>query len=738
MINSDSSNQYFHLAARFINQTGQSVFLTGKAGTGKTTFLKFIKETTFKKTVVVAPTGVAAINAGGVTMHSFFQLPFGPYIPVSGKGWNNNSNNRDSLFKNIRFNAEKRELLGELELLIIDEVSMVRADMLDATDAILRHFRKQPHLPFGGVQVLFIGDLYQLPPVINNEDWELLAPYYKSPFFFDAQVLQDSPPVYIELKKIYRQSEALFINILNNIRNNIADHDDLEQLHRYFKPGFEPPADEHYITLTTHNRTADLINQGKLRKLPGEMFLFRGELKGDFNEKALPAELELQLKVGAQIMFIKNDKGEARRYFNGRIASVSRIEKEEIFAVFPGESTEMQLEKETWKNIRYSYNREKDEMEEEELGSFTQYPVRLAWAITIHKSQGLTFERAVIDAGASFAPGQVYVALSRLTSLDGLVLYSKIFPQSIKTDERVIAFSQNEVKEELMESMLEQEQKIFIGQSLVKSFNWQKISDAMEIFMEDFEHRLIPDKHAAMQWAGKIASTCQEQKDIAHKFDRQLAQLLTIAEADNYKELSARVSAAVNYFSAPLEDFIKSIQDHIKEYRIKQRTRKYLHELADLLLLFERKKQSLKQSLLMAEGLMKGTDTSELLQQVLAKENKPAPVITETISAVKPKKGETRSISLAMFKEGKTTDEIAAMRSLTKGTIEGHLLEFIKTGEVDVTAFIAAEKIEAILKTVNETGAAVTSVYKEKLGDDYSYNEIKAALYWKEKEQPAN
>src|SRR5688572_30467195 len=375
----DISNQLFDLAARFVNQTSKHLFLTGKAGTGKTTFLKYIREHSPKKMAVVAPTGVAAINAGGVTMHSFFQLPFGAFIPEN-RSWNGNSNinTPNTLFKNLRLSRDKRELMQELELLIIDEVSMLRADMLDEIDIILRNIRKQPLLPFGGVQVLYIGDLFQLPPVVSNEEWDVLKDFYKSPFFFDAQVMQQSPPVYLELKKIYRQHEADFINLLNNIRNNEAREEDLQRLHQNYRPGYESKADENYITLTTHNVRADTINREKLDKLPSRLFEYKAEIVGDFNEKSVPADMMLRLKPGAQIMFVKNDKGEARRYYNGKIATIARVENDDIYIQFPGEEGELTLEKETWKNIRYRYNKEEDKIEEEELGTFKQFPIRLA------------------------------------------------------------------------------------------------------------------------------------------------------------------------------------------------------------------------------------------------------------------------------------------------------------------------------------------------------------------------
>jgi hypothetical protein len=735
MLSADSSNHIFQMAVQFVNQTSRHIFLTGKAGTGKTTFLKYIKENSFKKTAVVAPTGVAAINAGGVTMHSFFQLPFGPFIPSMRSEWNGSNVNQHTLFKNIRFNNDKRELLRELELLIIDEVSMVRADMLDAVDTILRHFRQQPLVPFGGVQVLYIGDLFQLPPVVNNDEWEnVLSHYYKSPFFFDALAIQQSPPVLIELKKIYRQNEAGFINILNNIRDNNATHEDLEHLHQHYKPRFEPPDEEYYIILTTHNNKANDINQNKLRKLGGKLFSFNAEITGDFNEKALPADTELRLKTGAQIMFIKNDKGEFRRYYNGKIGSVSKIENDKIYISFPGEKNEMEIEKETWKNIRYNYNKEKDHIDEEELGTFKQYPIRLAWAITIHKSQGLTFEKAIIDAGDSFAPGQVYVALSRLTSLKGLVLFSRIHPQAISTDARVLTFSKNEMGDDVLQQELQQQQKVFISRSLMQSFNWEKLVESFQQHFEEYEHRLIPEKEAAVAWAKNMQEKILQQQQWAIKFNRQLEQLLISAIDDGYKQLQTRVAAAVDYFKKLMDEIFLLLQNHIKEVKIKQRIKKYLNDLYDLDSAFKRKNKQLQHATELAEALMKGMDSNALLQLIEDQKKSKQVLAAEADEKAysKPKKGETKFITLQLFKEGNKVFEIAKMRGLTISTIEGHLISFIITEDVSIEDILSKKKIEIILNAIKENPESSSSFIKEKLGNDYSYNDIKAVMVWKE------
>ncbi len=726
----DESNDIFQMAARFVNHTGRDIFLTGKAGTGKTTFLKFIKENTYKKTVVVAPTGVAAINAGGVTMHSFFQLPFGPFLPVKSRAWNENVSDQYSLIKNIRFSAEKRELIRELELLVIDEISMVRADMLDAVDTILRHFRNKLSQPFGGVQVLYIGDLFQLPPVAKQDEWNLLSEFYESPFFFHSQVIQQSQPLYIELKKIYRQTEGTFINILNNIRNNSVTNTDLEILHEKYHPSFISRDDEHYITLTTHNYKADEINSTQLNKLPGKLHLFPGKIEKEFSEKALPVEMNLQLKEGAQIMFIKNDKGEIRRFYNGKIGTVKKIIGEKIFVVFPNDPDELELEKETWKNIRYSFDREKNHLNEEEIGTYTQYPIRLAWAITIHKSQGLTFEKAIIDAGDSFAAGQVYVALSRLTGMEGLILYSKILPQSISTDERVLAFSKSELNKELLKENLQVEQKIFISRSLLKFYEWEKLVETFNEFDEELIHRQVTDKHSVKAWAKGLIEKISEQNEVAKKFVLQLEGLLATAEFDNYQHLHHRIESASNFFINALNEIIALIKLHLEENKLKKKTKKYLSGLQTLLIVSERKKIQLKQSIQFAEALMKGSNANDLLELVEKQNEIPIDTtqLIEKIKSTKPKKGDTNRVSFQLFKEGKSIVEIAKLRELAASTIVGHLLTFIPSGEIVVTEILSLQKIELILKVMEETIGESSAAIKEKLGDEFTYSDIRAVM----------
>lgn len=727
-----SGNKLFDLASSYVQHTSRHLFVTGKAGTGKTTFLKHIQGNTVKNTVVVAPTGVAAINAGGVTMHSFFQLPFGPFIPGSNRGFGSpqGATDQHALFKNIRFNNNKRKLLQELELLIIDEVSMVRADMLDAIDLILRHFRKRLYEPFGGVQVVYIGDLFQLPPVVGNDEWEILSRYYASPFFFDAKVMEQAMPEVIELKKIYRQTETRFIDILNNVRNNMVTAQDLETLHQYYKPGFQPAAGDGYILLSTHNHRADEVNRKELARLNGRQHTFVAEVSGEFNDKAAPADKELQLKEGAQIMFIKNDKGEVRRFYNGRIAQISRIDQDGIYVRFPDTGDELQVEQETWKNVRYKYNETSDSIEEEEIGSFKQYPVRLAWAITIHKSQGLTFKKAIVDAGGAFAAGQVYVALSRLTGLDGLVLYSRINPEAIDTDVRVLAFCERELPEDHLAMQLKQEQQLYVAEKLRSLFDWSAMTERMLQHQEAYAERQFADKEKAERWSQGLLQKVLAQKETADKFLKQVHYL--ISQKDPV-QLQLRTEAAVSYFSKAItDDLLAPMLSHYLEVKVKQRVKQYLKSLDELKQVFVRKKQQLEQARVLAEGLAKGDAVADVLEKV---QGMATPEITAGVEEpFKNKKEDSRTISLQLLQQGKTIAEIAEERGLVRSTIEGHLIPFILTGEVAIEAFADAETREAIMKAVMFSKDKKPTAIKAALGDTFSYNEIKAVLCYMEKE----
>ena len=453
----DENNIEFNYATQFVKETDKLVYLTGKAGTGKTTFLKSLKSNTSKNTVILAPTGVAAINADGQTINSFFHLPFGPFV-INDKRLRTSKELGDldntTIYSTFKYRNDKKIIIEQLELLIIDEISMVRCDTLDVIDKILRVFRKKPFLPFGGVQVILIGDTFQLPPVRKFDEWEILKNYYESPFFFSSKVYNESEPIYIELKKIYRQKEQDFIDLLNNIRVNQINELELNDLNKKYNPTFSNNGIDNHIILSTSNAQVTQTNATKLDELKSETTIFEGEVTGTFPKDSkgtfvLPTEQNLHLKIGAQVMILKNDSGGIKRYFNGKIGKISSLEDNKIFVKFPDEDP-IQIEKTSWNNIQYIWNKEKRKIEETTIGTFTQYPLRLAWAITVHKSQGLTFDRVYADLGAAFEDGQVYVALSRCTSMSGLVLKSQIPRNRIRTNNKVIEFAKTETPSTLI------------------------------------------------------------------------------------------------------------------------------------------------------------------------------------------------------------------------------------------------------------------------------------------------
>ncbi len=504
------------MAAKFINQTHKPVFLTGKAGTGKTTFLRNIIKHTHKNAIIVAPTGIAAINAGGVTIHSQFGVPFGLFVPDSSfkiESVNVKINTPYTMLKHLHMRDQKRKLLQELELLIIDEVSMLRADLLDTIDFILKNIRRQTDKPFGGVQVLFIGDLMQLPPVVKEEEWHILKRYYNSIYFFDAQVLKNEKPVYIELDKIYRQSDTVFIDLLNNLRNNKITKENVELLNNYYKPCFDASKALNTITLTTHNNKADSLNRSSLESLQGKSFFYKAKIEGDFNEYAYPVELNLELKLGAQIMFIKNDPSGKQQFFNGKIGVVSFLSDNEIEVDFRDGTKPFVIENYSWKNIKYELNTLTNEIVEDEVGEFIQYPIKLAWAITVHKSQGLTFENAILDINSAFAPGQAYVALSRLKSLEGLVLRAPIQFQNISQDAALVTYNESKLRKEEITSLVEKETTVFLKNILLKAYNFNWLYTSIKHHTESYTKT---DSKSAKQkfqsWAKVMEDTFEPLK----------------------------------------------------------------------------------------------------------------------------------------------------------------------------------------------------------------------------------
>jgi hypothetical protein len=557
MQNESIQNTAMEFATKFIQQSNKAVFLTGKAGTGKTTFLKDLKTKGLKQTVIVAPTGVAAINAGGTTIHSFFQLPFGPFIPARNFHENPFAQNAGK----YRLTAEKKWLMQSMNLLVIDEVSMVRADTLDSIDAILRYLRKQPSLPFGGVQILYIGDMYQLPPVIKDDEWKLLQPYYNSAYFFSSKVFAEQPPVYIELEKVYRQKDQAFINLLNKVRSNEMDEEGYELLQSRYQPSYEPEVDDFHISLTTHNHKADATNALALEKIKQAPRFFKADVKGDFPENAYPAEAMLCLKIGARVMFLRNDTEKIRRYYNGKIGVVEKIDEDQISIRCEDSTTEsIQIKREVWENNRYLLNQKTRQLEEQSIGSFTQFPLRLAWAITIHKSQGLTFNKAIIDAGQAFTAGQVYVALSRCSSLEGLLLKSRITIQSLLTDPRIVEFTQNQKRFAPDHNLLHEARRSYQQQQLLQCFHFEEhLNRLKELEAWTLENQVFEAPVA--EWLNYQIESIKPLIQYASRFSLELKDLFISEELpDQNPNLQDRISKASLWFDTALEKVIASLK----------------------------------------------------------------------------------------------------------------------------------------------------------------------------------
>lgn len=543
LIPSMQQNSQLDLAFNFVQYTDKNIFLTGKAGTGKTTFLHELKKKSYKRMVVVAPTGVAAINAGGVTIHSFFQLPFGPYIQ------GNPANTQHK-----RFNKDKINLIKSLDLLVIDEISMVRADTLDQIDEVLRRFKNHTKA-FGGVQLLMIGDLHQLSPVIKDDDWKILKDHYSNLFFFSSKALAKTAPVSIELKHIYRQADPLFIDLLNRVRKNQIDEKVLKILNQRYIPGFKPLDNEGYITLTTHNKAAQELNENKLKELNHRSFTFNARIEDDFPEYSYPTVPELELKKGAQVMFVKNDPSRERLFYNGKIGIVTSISQDQILVKCPDDDIEIQVSPLEWTNIKYELDAESKEVKEKIIGTFIQYPLKLAWAITIHKSQGLTFEKAIIDANLAFAHGQVYVALSRCKSFEGIVLSSPIAFNSVKIDETVSDYSRNVRNNEPDEKQLVESRKLFQQNLLFELFDFNNLKTGLyhlKKLGEDHHNILDPSFLKDMEAVRNISE--KDIYEVAANFKNHLNTYLRQNKLpEENEELQERIKKACLYFSEKID-----------------------------------------------------------------------------------------------------------------------------------------------------------------------------------------
>lgn len=712
-------NKELKTAWEFVEKTGKSVFLTGKAGTGKTTFLKRVVEESRKRVVVVAPTGIAAINAGGVTIHSFFQLPLHPFIPGA------------KLESKFAFSKEKRSIIKTMDVLVIDEVSMVRSDLLDAVDSVLRRFRNR-FKPFGGVQLLMIGDLQQLTPVMTDEDFQLLAPYYPTPYFFGSRALSQIDYVTIELKQVYRQQDEEFISILNSVRGGRPSHDVIKALNNRYDPRFTPSADEGYIRLTTHNHIANSYNEQQLGLIDEPVHCFDAVIDGNFPEYAYPTEARLELKAGAQVMFVKNDPSSERRYFNGKIGVVTDFYEEYILVQCPGEDEKIAVEPLEWENCRYVINEQTQEMETEVQGIFKQYPLRLAWAITIHKSQGLTFDRAIIDAAASFASGQVYVALSRCRTLEGMVLATPLRQDAVMTDLRV---------EDYIDGQEEAAQRSVARLESIKEDYYKELLGELFDFKElaSLQKRMLG---ISMEFpAGSVVGLAQKHNDILNSLNDKVVPVGTkwqrLIMQKSYEdvsspEFSARVRNGCSYFLSELEDMYGEFLANTKDIKAenKELVKRYGNIWNDLDM-----ELSSIMILLKAMSVVPFSTEAYLRERQIAvyeasgfvpKELKTPK--TARKSATKPqkeKKEDTKVTTFKLYKQGKTVKEIAKERDLNQQTIVRHLAHYVANGMISVDELVPSGRADSIREIISGLGSVKSlSAIKEACPSDITYQDI--------------
>lgn len=706
-------NPRLHLAEQFVLYTRKNLFLTGRAGTGKTTFLRNVLKKTHKKHIIVAPTGVAAINAGGVTIHSMFGFPLTAFTPDHQPTDFNIANNRLGLAKHLRYNREKRRLLYELELLVIDEISMVRVDLLDAIDFALRRIRKIDQ-PFGNVQLLVIGDLFQLAPVVNNTVWYILQQHYNSPYFFDALSWKKSQPITIELTKIYRQTHQEFIDILNRMRYGNSSVEDIERLNQNCRQDFDPGS-ERYITLTTHNQKANRINAKKMNDLPGKGRTYKAEIINQFNENAYPAEEQLVLKKGAQVMFIRNDS--EGRYFNGKLAEVVSLSDEDLQVKFEDDST-MYVEKVTWDNKHYEIDKESNEIEAKVLGSFIQYPLRLAWAITVHKSQGLTFEKLIVDLGDSFATGQAYVALSRCTSLDGLILLTPIQLKNVMVNNQIVSFHDQAPKEDQLGQILEKAKIRFAGDELKSVFDFNKIEFQTSEWSEWLNEKNIPKIQEALIILDHIKDQLKNWSKINRSFKSELHYLVsTYPEHKDSRQIHERMNKAIAYYTKNIfEQLIMPVHKHKESLVYKTKVKKYMVILDDYLNTVWSQINRLYQASFLGEEIFKGeiTYSKDLLHNA-----------RNVNQLKKSKKGATLQDTLTLFRQGKTIAQIAGIRSLTEGTIESHLARLIGQGEISIKEILPEDSVEKISFYMLKNQDLGLSELIKKIPFDVDYSDLR-------------
>ena len=661
-----SQNRELDIARFIVEKTDSNIFLTGKAGTGKTTFLKDVKKYTKKNHIVLAPTGVAAVNAGAMTIHSFFQFGFGPYV----KGISEPEGN-------YMMRREKRELIKSLELIIIDEISMVRADVLDHINDELQRIRRNSE-PFGGVQLLMIGDLQQLPPITPDNELEILKPHYDSMYFFDSKSLRNSDYYCIELKSVYRQTDQRFIDILNRVRTGDVTHSDLDELNSHHVADFRPAQGDNYIQLVTHNRMADAINQREMAALSADTFMFDAKVTGTFPEDAFPTSRQLEIKKGAQVMFVKNDPD--KRFINGMLGEVEEVSDDSIRVRLSGKDNIVKVEPTAWENIRYHMNEETHKIESTKIGSFMQYPIKPAWAITIHKSQGLTFDKAVIDAHEAFSPGQAYVALSRCRSLDGMVLSEKLSQRAIITDSIVDEYMNGAV----------QDIDALARNINFEPFDYDRTTKETTVAKNANGHATVVNTNvfdALKEWRTQVASVAGVPAYVV-MYDRTLAEL-----ANALPERTSELDSIHGLGPVKIEKYGQALLDVIHSSRNASNSR--------------------------FDSIAKETEAPILEPVKKKKENKE-----------KEKKEKTWVITYKMYKEGKTVMQIAQERSLTETTILGHLARYVESGDIDVHKLVSndvIEKVSEYMSSRNGGAVAIKEVF-EYFNETISYGDIRLVL----------
>ena len=722
----------FDLAYRFITETNQNIFLTGRAGTGKTTFLKYLRKNSIKKMLVAAPTGVAAVNAQGVTLHSLFQLPLGIILPRPETfNLSKDTVKNHPLLSRIHYSKEKLNLLSSMELLIIDEASMLASYIVDAIDIILRYIKRKPEEPFGGVQILFIGDLNQLPPVVKNEEWEILNEYYSSIFFFDSIVLSENVPVLIELKNIYRQRDDSFIGILNGIRNNDISEEKFNLLNSRLIRNFTQEEGEGFITLTTHNYQADEINKIKLKNLSSREYIFNAEITDEFPENILPAEKELVLKKGAQVMFLKNDT-EGRQYFNGKIGTVIELDWDGIKVFCKEDQQNIIVKKSEWQNIRFKVDPETREIKEEVLGSFIQYPLRLAWAITIHKSQGLTFDKVIINAERAFAAGQVYVALSRCTSLEGLVLSAPVKKSSLISHREPNEWQSKIKRINLHKRFIEARQN-YILQELQNIFTLEKWYYTLKDLKEFLEENQSDLPAESLSWFEELMNKQRRIYETLEKFKEILNRISSgNPDVERNDQLQKRIKDAAHYFSNEIELWKNSFNNHplkVQTKKLSRKADKLLNEINIILSDVLSSLQYCKNGFILEEYLKNKNNLR--LPSV-----ETGSVIKSSYTKDKSLKTDTVQETVKLFKQGKSIEQVAVERNLVVSTIEGHIARAIKQDLIridEVMSMIEAKKIAEYFSQ-DLVDIRLSSV-KEIVPQDISYGKLRIVLAWLEKER---